>query len=128
MALLLVVGLRMLSGLVQLIEELGREYTISSALGRFLAPVGSTMGILVFGASLLGVLSPTGSVDPRLKSTVATAAAIVAVLGVVSVVNSFSLGFSVISSRIWFALIEPLAATMLGGTGWWLHRSLDPDR
>lgn len=127
-ALFLTAGFRALSGVVQLIEELDRQWTYSSALGRLLAPIGSTMGILVFGAALIGVLSPSGSVDGRLVRTAGAAAGIVAMLGVVSVANGFSNGFSEVLSRVWFSLLEPLAATLLGGTGWWLVRNLDSRR
>lgn len=127
-ALLITAGLRALSGVVQLIEELDRAWTYSSALGRLLAPVGTTIGLLVFGATLVGVLSPSGSVDGRLVRLAGAAAGIVALLGVVAVINNFSSGFNAVLSRVWFAMIEPMAATLLGATGWWLVRNLDSER
>ena len=39
-ALLLAVALRVFSGVLQVVQELERDWTVRSALGRFLAPVG----------------------------------------------------------------------------------------
>ena len=128
MTLLLAVGLRFASGSVQLVEELDREWTVRSAIGRFVSPVGTTMGMLIFGAAFLVVLSPSGSIGGRLKTWTTWVAGVIAALALVSVINSFSLGFSNISSRIWFALLEPAGAALLAATAWWLLRNLDTRR
>ncbi|NNC79606.1 MAG: hypothetical protein HKN94_05580 [Acidimicrobiales bacterium] len=126
-ALLLVAGLRVLSGVVQLIEEFDREHTWESLAGRFLAPVGSTLGLFVFGAAMIVALSPSGSVSRRVMRAARDGSGFVGLLGVASSLLSLTTGFST-TGRIWFALINGFAATVLGFTGWWLLRNLDPNR
>jgi len=128
MALLLAVGLRFASGFVQLVEELDREWTVRSAIGRFVSPVGTTTGMLIFGAAFLVLLSPSGSIGGRLHTWTTWIAGLIAALAVISVINSFSLGLTNISSRIWFTLLDPAGAALLGATAWWLLRNLDTRR
>lgn len=127
-ALLLVTVLRLASGLVQVYEEASREWTASSLVGRLVAPVGSTAGILVLAASMIAVLSPAGSVTAKVRSSCKWVALLVAALGSLSVFNSFAFGPSDVSTRIWFAMINGFAATLLGGAAWWILHSLDPNR
>jgi len=126
-ALLLVAGLRVISGVVQLVEELDRSYTWESLAGRFLAPVGSTLGIFVFAAAMLAALSPSGSVSGTLMSRTRDASGLVGILGVASSLLSLTTGFSA-TGRVWFALINGFAAIVLGFAGWWILRNLDPER
>lgn len=126
-ALLLVAGLRVLSGVVQLVEEMDREHTWQSLAGRLLAPVGSTLGLLVFAAAMIAALSPSGSVSRRVMSSARDGSGVVGVLGVASSMLGLTTGFSA-TGRLWFVLINGFAATVLGFTGWWILRNLDPSR
>lgn len=126
--LLVTVGLRVGAGMFQLIDELDGQWTARSLIGRFLAPVGSTMGILTLGAVLLVVLAPSGAVTPGLTVAARRAAATVAILGIVASFHSLTLSYSDVLSRLWFAMINGLAAATLGSTAYYILRNFDGDR
>ncbi|NNF68284.1 MAG: hypothetical protein HKN01_00815 [Acidimicrobiia bacterium] len=127
-ALLLAIALRIGSGLVQGIDEVSRDWTTRSLLGRILAPIGSTIGIMTLGQALLAALSPAGSVSARLVGLSRAAAAVVAVLGVMAALNSLTAGFSNWTDRLWFAMANGMTAAVLGGAAWWILTNLDPER
>ena len=127
-ALALTIGLRILSGVVQVIDELNRGWTWGSLAGRFLAPVGSTMGLLTLALVMLLVLSPNGSVSPAVFRATRYITVVVAVLGALSVVNSLTAGLGSVASRLWFVLLNGSAAAVLGGAAWWIITRFDPDR
>ena len=126
-AIMLTIGLRLTAGIFQVFDELSRAWTWRSALGRFLAPVGSTLGMLSLALGLLFALSPTGSISMRSTRLAALLTGCVAVLGAVSVVNGLA-GAGTVYGRIWFSLINGAAAAVLGGASWWILRNLDPAR
>lgn len=127
-ALLLAVALRIGSGVVQGVEEVGREWTLRSLLGRVFAPIGSTIGIMTLGLALLAALSPSGSVSTRLLGVARAATAVVAVLGVAAALNSLTAGFSGWAGRLWFSMMNGLTAAVLAGAAWWILTNLDADR
>jgi hypothetical protein len=127
-ALMLTIGLRIAAGVFQLIEEAQRESTWRSLLGRFLAPVGSTLGLLALALALLLVLSPTGSISMRAMRLSTNIVGFIAVLGAVSVVNGLTSGLGDVLNRLWFVLINGFAAAILGGAAWWILRNFDPQR
>lgn len=128
LALLVVIGLRIGAGVVQMLDELNAPWTFRSLLGRFLAPVGSTMGLLTIGAVLLVVLSPNGSITDGLTTATRRTAATVAGLGVISAFYTLTLSYNDLLPSIWFVMINALAAATLGAAGWWIMRNFDGDR
>ena len=116
------------AGVVQLIDELDAQWTFRSLLGRLFAPIGSTIGILVLGAVLLIVLSPTGSVTPGVVLATRRMAATVAIFGISASFHTLTLSVSRLLSQLWITMINGFAATMLGLTAWWILRNFDPDR
>lgn len=120
--------LRVGAGVFQLIEELGGPWTLRSALSRLFAPIGSTVGMLVLGAVLIAVLSPAGSITPGLVRLTRRAAATVALIGMAAAFHTLALSYSDALAKIWFAMINGLATTVLAGTAWWIIRDFDQDR
>lgn len=127
-ALLLTIGFRLLAGVFQVIEELQHEYTTRSVIGRLLAPVGSTIGILSLAAVLLVALSPTGSIGRGVQVATERVVGLVMLMGAASVLNSLTSGFGGLANRLWFTMINGVAALVLSAAGWWILRNLDPDR
>ena len=127
-AIALVIGLRILAGVFQALDELGGAFDARSLLGRFLAPVGSTLGILTLALALLVVLSPNGSIERRTYVTAQRIAAVVSILGVLSVLNSLVFGFGGFVGRVWFTSINGFAALLLGSAAWWILTQFDGDR
>lgn len=127
-AIALVIGLRILAGAFQVLDELGGAYDLRSLLGRFLAPVGSTLGMLTLALALLVVLSPSGSIDRRTQKGARQIAAVVSVLGVMSVLNSLVFGFGGFVGRFWFSAINGFAALLLGVAAWWILTQFDDSR
>lgn len=126
--LLVTIGLRIGAGLFQLIDELDAQWTVRSLLGRFFAPIGSTVGILALGAVLLIVLSPSGSITSGVVTATRRAAATVATLGIAASFHTLALSYSQILSKLWFAMINGLAAATLGCTAYWILKNFDADR
>ncbi len=125
----LTIVLRWVAGVFQAIDEVGGgQWTVRSLLGRFLAPVGATMGMLTLALALLIVLSPTGSIEKRTFKFAEWLAAACAGFGVVSVLNSLVFGFGGIIGRIWFASLNGFAAVILGAAAWWILTSFDSNR
>ncbi len=124
----LTIALRLVAGVFQVVEELGAQWTFRSLLGRFLAPVGATMGMLMLALALLIVLSPSGSIERRTFRWATTLAAVVSVLGVLSVLNAITTGFGSVASRIGFTSINGAAALVLGAAAWWILKNFNPDR
>lgn len=124
----LTIALRFGAGVFQVIDELSGAWTFRSLLGRFLAPVGATMGILMLGLALLVVLSPVGSMEMRTFKWTKSLGAAVAVFGTISVLNSLVFGQGSIVSRIWFSAINGFAAMLLGAAAWWILANFDSDR
>ena len=77
---------------------------------------------------LLVVLSPSGSVTTGVVQLCRRAAAAVALLGAAASVYSLAFSYATPLSRLWFAMINGLAAATLGATGWWILRNFDGDR
>jgi hypothetical protein len=125
---LITVGLRLGAGVLQLVEEVGASWTVRSATSRLFAPIGSTVGILVLASALLAVLSPRGSVTTGVLVLCRRAAATVALIGAAASVHTLAFGFGTVVARLWFAMINGLAAATLAGTAWWILRHFDGDR
>lgn len=122
------IGLRIGAGVFQLIEELDGQWTIRSAMARFFAPIGSTVGMLSLGAVLLVVLSPAGSITSGLVNATRLASAIVGSLGAAAAFYTLTLSYSELLAKLWFAMINGLAAATLGLTGYWILRHFDANR
>lgn len=122
------VVLRLGAGVLQLIDEIDQQWTARSLADRLFAPIGSTVGMLALGAVLLIVLSPTGSITPAVIKASRRMAALVALLGIAASFHSLALGYSDVMARIWFAMINGLAAATLGTTAWWILKNFDADR
>lgn len=127
-ALLLAIGLRIGSGVVQGIEELDRGWTGRSVADRLFAPMGSSIGIMALGAGLLAALSPVGGVSPRIVSFTRLTTGVVALLGVAAALNSLTDGFSGWAGRLWFSMMNGMTAAVLAGAAWWILTNLDPER
>ncbi|MGI9606518.1 MAG: hypothetical protein ACR2P0_10310 [Acidimicrobiales bacterium] len=133
-ALLLTIGRRIAAGAVQSIQEIDRASTGSTfeqtraVADRFLSHSGSTSGMLALGVSLLVVLSPTGSITPRLVVITERVVAIAAVFGVMSALNALTTAGASTLGKLEFALRNGFAAALLAGAGWWILRNLDPQR
>lgn len=128
LALGLVISLRIGAGVLQAIEELSGPWTAESVFGRFLAPVGSTMGMLTLALTLLLVLSPRGSIELRAFKGAKWLALIVAILGVASVFNSLALSPSSLANRLWFSAINGSSAAVLGASSYWILMRFDTNR
>lgn len=126
--LLLTAALRAGAGVFKLIEELGGAWTVRSLFSQLFAPIGSTIGMVILGAVLIVVLSPAGSITPAITSITHRAAAAVALMGVAASFNTLALSYSTQIGKIWIAMINGLATTVLAGTGWWIMRNFDQDR
>lgn len=127
-ALLLAIALRIGSGILQGVDEIGRNWTARSLLGRVLAPIGSTIGIMTLGVALLVALSPAGSVSARLFAVARPTAAVVTLLGVAAALNSLTGGITDWTDRLWFSMSNGVTAAVLAGAAWWILVNLDPDR
>ncbi len=127
-AVLLTIGFRLLAGVFQVIEELQHEYTTRSVIGRLLAPIGSTVGMLSLAAAMLVVLSPNGSLSRGIQRATERMVGLVMLMGAASVLNSLTSGFDGLANRLWFTMINGVAALVLSGAGWWILRNFDPDR
>lgn len=126
-ALMLTMSLRLLAGVFQVLDELSRAWTFQSVLGRFLAPVGSTLGILGLALALLFVLSPPGSISMRSGWLAKALCGLVGILGAVSVLNGL-IGVGTLAGRIWFTLINGASAAVLGSAAFLILLKFDPDR
>ena len=127
-ALGLAIVVRILAGVVQVLDELDRGWTYRSLLGRLLAPIGSTVGILTLSLVLLIVLSPPGSVSAQLFRGARTLALVVLGLGCVSVISSLTSGLGSFINRLWFSMINGCAAVILAGAAWWIISRFESDR
>ena len=127
-ALMLVIGLRLLAGVFQMVDELSRSWTWSSLLGRLLAPVGSTLGLFALGLTLVLVLSPSGSISMGANRVATVLVGAVAGLGALSVVNGLVQGGGGIGGRLSFVLLNGSAAAVLGGAAWWILKNFEPER
>lgn len=126
--LLATIGFRVGAGVFQLIEELDGQWTARSALDRFFAPIGATIGMLTLGAVLVVVLSPAGSITPGLVGVTKRVATGVAGLGAAAAFNTLALSYNSTLGKLWIAMINGLAAATLAGTAWWIIRNFDQDR
>lgn len=126
--LLATVVLRVGAGVLQLIDDIGQHSSFRSLTGRLFAPIGSTVGMLALAAVLLIVLSPSGSVTPAVINASRRVVATVAALGIAASLHTVVLGYSDLLARLWFAMINGLAAATLGTTAWWILRNFDGDR
>ena len=120
--------LRVGAGVLQAIDDLGPNSTFRSLAGRLFAPIGSTVGMLALAAVLLVVLSPSGSVTPTVVAATRRAAGFVAVIGIAAAFHTLALGYSELMARLWFAMINGLAAATLGTTAWWILKNFDDGR
>ena len=125
----LVIFLRFGAGVLQAIEELtSGPWTAQSVFGRFLTPVGATMGMLMLALTLLLVLSPSGRIEQSVFQKGRWLAIAVTALGVLSVVNSLVLSPSGIVNRLWFSAINGSAAAVLGASSLWILVKFDASR
>jgi hypothetical protein len=128
LALLVAVGLRVGAGTLQAVDELIGPTNTQSVLTRFFAQIGSTVGILTLGAALLVALSPRGSITRGVNDLCRRVAGAVAAAGLLGAFHTLAFGYSPTLGKIWFSMINGLAAATLAGTGWWILRNLDEDR
>ena len=91
---LLAIALRIGSGLVQGVEEIGRAWTWRSLAGRVFAPISASIGIMALGVGLLAALSPSGSVSPRVYSFTRLATGVVTVLGVATATDNLKMNLT----------------------------------
>ena len=126
--LLATAGLRVGAGVFQAVEELTGAWTVGSVLDRFFAPVGSTFGFATLGAVLLVVLSPNGSVTPGVVTACRRTAAAMALIGAAAAIHTIVFGFAEPLTRIWFAMVNGLAAAVLAGGAYWIIRNFEPER
>ncbi len=122
------IAFRIVAGLVQLIEEATGEWTYGSLVGRLVAPIGSTIGILALAAVLITVLSPNGSVTRGVATATRATAGVVAWLGVLASVYTLGFAPNDLLTRLWFALINGMTATALAGTGYVISRNFENRR
>lgn len=126
--LLIALGLRIGAGLLQTFDELAGPTDTRNVLSRFFAQIGSTVGILTLAAVMLIVLSPRGSITSGVTRLVHRVAAGVTILGLAGAFHTMTLSYNSALGRVWFAMINGLAAATLAGTGWWILRNLDDER
>ena len=124
----LVIALRIGAGVLQAAEEMGGLWTAQSVFGRFLAPVGSTMGMLSLALALLVVLSPSGSIEAPVFACAKWLAGIVAVLGAASILNTLAFSAGGLANRLWFSAINGSSAAVLGASSWWILVRFNQDR
>ena len=127
-ALMLTVGFRLLAGVFQVLDELDRGWTWSSLLGRLVAPMTATLGLLTIALTLLLVLSPSGSISMRANRVALMLTGVVAVLGALGIVNEIVYSLGTWQQRLARISQELAIVTLLGGTAWWLLRNFDPNR
>lgn len=120
--------LRVGAGVLQLIDDLGVNSSLRSLSGRLFAPIGSTVGMLALAAVLLVVLSPSGSITPAVVKATRRMAGFIALLGIAAAFHTLALGYSQLIARLWFAMINGLAAATLGTTAWWILKHFDDGR
>jgi hypothetical protein len=114
---------------VQAVEEVTHgAWTVGSALDRLFAPVGSTVGFATLAAVLIVVLSPTASVTPTITTLCRRAAALFAAVGVAAAAHTLLYGPATSLTRVWFAMINGLAAAIMAGAAYWIMRNFDPER
>ncbi len=126
-ALLLAIGLRFLSGLLQVADEFDRGWTTGTLIERFVSPVGSTSGLLVLALALLLVLSPTGSISMRINTLALGFALLTIAFGAVSVLSDLVVGGTTVG-RLALSMRNGGAAFVLGGAAWWILRNFEPNR
>ena len=127
-AIMLAIGLRLVAGLFQVLDEIDRGWTWSSLLGRMVSPVTATLGLLTIGLVLLLVLSPPGSISMRSNRVATALTATVASLGIAGVFNEFVFSLGTWQQRFGRVSQELLIATLLAGTGWFLLKNFDSER
>ena len=127
-ALILTVVMRVLTGVFKVVDELDGAWDTRSLMGQFLAPIGSTVGVLSLGLALLVVLSPSGAISPVVHRVAEPLAGTVAALGALAVLNSIVWGFDDIWDGVSFALMNGFAALVLAGAAWWILSNFDPSR
>lgn len=125
---MLAIGLRLLAGVFQLLDELDRGFTASSLLGRFVSPITATIGLLTIGLALLLVLSPPGSISMRSNRVATALVGFVAALGVLGVLNEFVYTLGTWQQRFARVSQEILIATLLSATAWWILSNFNADR
>ncbi len=127
-AILLTIVVRLTAGLLQMTDELIGSWTFGSLADRLFAPVGSTIGMLALAAAMIVVLSPTGSVAIGVIKVVRWTAAVVAVVGILAALHTITRANNNVLAGVWFAMINGLAAAILGGTAWWILTNFNGDR
>jgi hypothetical protein len=127
-AILVTTCLRIGAGVLQMADDFGEFATVRSLTSRLLAPIGSTVGMLALAAVLIVVLSPNGSITTGVVTATRRVAALVTALGVAAAFHSIVLGYNQLLAKLWFAMINGLAAAVLGGAALYIIRNFDPDR
>ena len=127
-ALLVTIGMRIGAGVFQVIDDLGHQSDLRALTGRLFTPIGSTIGIMTLGAMLLVVLSPAGSVTTGVVTATRRIAGLVAAMGIGASFHTIVLGYSQLLAKLWFAMINGLAAATLGAAAYWVLRNFDGNR
>ncbi len=126
-ALLLTIGLRFFSGVLQVADEFERGWTTGTLIERFVSPVGSTSGMLVLALALLLVLSPTGSISMRTNSLAIGVSILTSGFGAVSVLSDLVVGDTTVG-RLALSMRNGGAAFVLGGAAWWILSNFNAER
>lgn len=127
---LLVVGvMRVLGPIVQVVGVDGRGDFWSKVL-EGLRNVNATSGMLFLASALLVCTVPPVDVVPALRSAVTYVAAVVTILGVVSLVALFAVPIANDGDEFWirleFMMSRTVPAIVLAGTAAWLARRVVP--
>lgn len=127
-AIILTIILRITSGLLRVIDELDGAWDTRSLLGRFLAPIGATPGVLALALALLIILSPRGAISSRIHRVAESMVGVVAILGALALLNSVVWGLNDALNSVASAMANGSAAMVLGGAAWWMLSNFDPQR
>ena len=129
--------LRLASGVLLVVDEVTLNcsgdpdtacWTWQSVLERFLAPIGSTPGLLALALALFLVLSPPGSISMNVNFFATALCGLIGALGAVAVLNGFIGGGPSSATRIGFTLREGASAAILGGAAFWILKNFDKSR
>lgn len=127
-AIILTLLLRIASGLLRVIDELDGAWDTRSLLGRFLAPIGATPGVLALALALLIILSPRGAISSRIHRFAESVVGAVAILGGLALLNSVVWGLNDALNSVASAMANGSAAMVLGAAAWWMLSNFDPER
>ena len=103
---------------------LGRRYSWWEDLYSALTNVNALTGILLLGAAVAVCTTPAADMVPRLRQSVYWASVVVALLGVVAVVNVLSVPSAGDAAALRLAVVawRPGPAVLLAGSSAWMAR------